>query len=392
MDARIRMKPDERRAGRPALVEFRVWDLPTRLFHWTLVFAFLVGWFSRGNDQFLDVHAFFGTLALVLIGWRIVWGFGGGHYARFSEFVYGGHAVRDYLAGLLRGRAARYPGHNPIGGWAVLVLLAAAFVICASGIAVLAGEEGHGIVSGLLSPAAGAAAKALHRLLAWGMVALVAVHVAGVVVESRVHRENLVAAMIHGRKRAAPGAPPSAAHRGVGYALAITVAVAAAIYFSGYLLTPEGQRYRPFTGVTLAANPTWSSECGDCHVAFHPSLLPARSWAALLAHQDDHFGEDLALDPDTLKTLQSFAAAHSAGAHESEPARKIDASIKPGDTPLRITETPYWRAKHARIPNQAWHLAEIASKSNCDACHADARGGAFEDSGMRLPVDLDERK
>jgi len=392
MNARSPMKSGQCLADRPAVEDVKVWDLPTRLFHWMLVAAFLVGWLSRANDQYLDVHAFFGTLALALILWRIVWGLGGGHYARFSEFVYGWRVVRDYIGGLLRGGAPRYLGHNPIGGWAVLALLAVALVICVSGLAVLAGDEGHGILSGLMSPAAGLAAKALHRVLAWGMVALVAVHVAGVVVESRVHRENLVAAMIHGRKHARPGTPPSAAHRGVGYALLITVLVAAAVYFSGYLLTPAGQRYRPFIGVTLASNPTWSSECGDCHVAYHPSLLPARSWAKLLAHQDDHFGEDLALEPDTLKVLAKFAAAHSADAHESEPARKIDASIRPGDTPLRITATPYWRAKHDHIPKRAWKLAEIGSKGNCAACHADAKGGGFEDSGMRLPVDLDEHK
>jgi hypothetical protein len=140
-----------------------------------------------------------------------------------------------------------------------------------------------------------------------------------------------------------------------------------------------------FVGRALPDDPKWREECGSCHLAFHPSLLPARSWQALIAGQDRHFGEDLALDAPMRATLLAYATANAAEQQRTEAAFKINRSIPAEAAPLRITQTPYWIKKHAEIAAADWLLPQVKSKVNCAACHQDAAAGTFEDAAMRIP-------
>jgi hypothetical protein len=138
-------------------------------------------------------------------------------------------------------------------------------------------------------------------------------------------------------------------------------------------------------GSPLADDPVWREECGSCHLAFHPNLLPARSWKLIIAGQGEHFGTDLALDAPTSAAVQSFLVRNAAESSSTEAAFKMNRSIPPGATPLRITEAPYWVEKHSDIRGSDWQLPLVRSKSNCAACHIDAVAGTFEDAAMRIP-------
>jgi hypothetical protein len=140
-----------------------------------------------------------------------------------------------------------------------------------------------------------------------------------------------------------------------------------------------------FVGPKLADNAQWREECGSCHLAFHPSLLPVRSWVRIMSEQKQHFGSDLALDAPTTNALLTFLTSNSAEQRKTEPATKIELSIQAGATPLRITETPYWVKKHSHIAAADWQSPTVKSRSNCAACHLDAEAGTFEDAAMRLP-------
>lgn len=362
-----------------------VWDLPTRIFHWLLVAAFLTAWVTYEDNRFLYVHTYAGYVFLGLLVFRLLWGMIGSHYARFHTFAYDWPSVTAYLKALLSGRATRYIGHNPIGGWAIFLMIILGFVVAVSGLLVLGGEEGHGLLGGLGTFAMGTAARELHEFSAWAMAGLVLIHVAGVIVESLVHRENLITAMITGYKPGAAGAPAAERRRLMGFVILTLVFVSALVFFRGYISETPEQPYRPFKGPQLPDNALWRSECGDCHLAYHPTLLPARSWEALLERQHDHFGEDLALDEKTVAELRRFLMKNAAESHFTEPAWKISQSLPANETPLRITETPYWIEKHREIDKRYWHSDKVAGKSDCGACHLDAEAGTFEDSAMRLP-------
>lgn len=362
-----------------------VWDWPVRVFHWLLVLAFAGAWLSHGDDRYTHAHAFFGYVALALAVFRLGWGLVGTRHARFRTFAASPATTIAYVRDLLAHRAARHITHNPIGSWAVWLLLALTFALAISGMLTLGGEEQQGPLAGWLDRATGAAFGEVHEFIAWDGVALIAVHVVGVVAEGRVHRENLVRAMLDGIKGGDPADAIESARPRVAIALCVALTVFAGWYFRGYVgATPE-RPYLPYTSPALPTSAQWTEECGGCHLAYHPSLLPVRAWHALLAQQADHFGEDLVLDADVIASLQAFALAHAAEQGESEAAMKIAASTVAADSPLRITETEYWRRKHADIVETAWKTASVHGKGDCGACHYDAEAATFEDSAMRIP-------
>jgi cytochrome b len=361
-----------------------VWDLSTRLFHWLLAGSFALAWFTREHDRFLDIHVYAGYLFLGLLLFRLVWGFAGGSYARFRAFGYRPGEARDYLLATLRGSAQRHLGHNPAGAWAIYLLLLLGLVISVSGLLVLGGEERHGPLAGMLGFRAAAVFREVHEAGALAMVALVLVHLAGVSFESWRHRENLPASMISGAKRGQGIA--SRHYAPVAVMLLVVVLVATGVQFLGYVRAAPGQPYLPFTGPALPVNAAWDAECDSCHLAFHPTLLPARSWDALLDTQASHFGDDLALDPDTLAELRGFARDNAAESQLTEAAWKIGRSVPVQETPLRITETAYWARKHRAIADTDWQSPEVRTRANCAACHLDAVAGTFEDAAMRMPA------
>jgi hypothetical protein len=160
-------------------------------------------------------------------------------------------------------------------------------------------------------------------------------------------------------------------------------------WFQGHLTETPEQLYQPFHGPALPDNPLWREECGACHLAFHPSLLPARSWKAMMEGQSSHFEEDLFLEQDTVKEIETFLAENAAEQGLTEAAWKINRSIPKTETLLRITEAPYWIKKHQEISDAVWEHPKVNGKVNCAACHMDAEAGTFEDAAMHLPGDVE---
>ena len=258
-----------------------VWDLPTRIFHWLLAAAFLVEWLTQDDARYLDFHVFCGYLIGGLIAFRVIWGFVGTRWARFSSFAFGPFAALRYLRDLMRRRQAHFVGHNPAGSWAIFILLTLGALSVLTGVAALGGEKQQGPLQGLLTFAQGDALREVHEVLAWAMLAVVAMHILGVVVSSLSDRENLPVAMIRGRKRAVESEQSVSLAANAAIAMLVVLAGFAAWYFRGYFKTARDVPYLPFAGPALAMDAQWQHECGSCHLAYHPSLLPARSWQAM---------------------------------------------------------------------------------------------------------------
>lgn len=168
-----------------------VWDAPLRVFHWLLALCFAGAWLTADSESWRLLHVTLGYTMAGLVAFRVLWGFVGPRHARFADFVHGPAAVLRYLRSLRHGRPEHHAGHNPAGGLAVLALLLLAALVSATGFANYQEWGGH-------------ATEELHEALAVAMLALVAVHVAAVVLSSVLHRENLVLAMLTGRKKARP--------------------------------------------------------------------------------------------------------------------------------------------------------------------------------------------
>lgn len=364
-----------------------IWDLPTRVFHWLMVLAFALAWITHDDDRFLYFHVFAGYVFLGLLVFRLLWGVIGSHYSRFHSFAHDFGSVLEYVKALLNGRAMRYIGHNPAGGWAIFLMIAMGLIVALSGALALGGEERHGFLAGIIDFRLGIYAHLVHGWLAWAMLAVTAVHLLGVLVESKLHRENLIWTMISGRKQAEAESVGGIqrGHHVIGVTLLSLVILAALGYFRGYLQQNADDLYLPYKGPVLADNDTWRSECSDCHMAYHPSLLPKRSWQQLLAGQHEHFAEDLDLDDETIDELMAFFMANSAEQGLTEPSTKILFYTPADETPLRISETHYIKRKHAEIDEACWSQPQVLSRANCNACHLDAEQSTYEDSDMHLP-------
>lgn len=179
------------------------WDWPVRIGHWLMVAGFIVAWLTAESESLRLVHALAGATMMAVAAFRLVWGIIGSRTARFSDFLRGPAAVRDYLLSLLRLQPAHFTGHNPAGGWAIVLLLATALLTGASGWALYNDLGGHWL-------------EDLHEVLASAMLLVVIVHLAGVFSGSVLHGENLARAMLNGYKagrleEAIPSARPLAA-------------------------------------------------------------------------------------------------------------------------------------------------------------------------------------
>ncbi len=358
--------------------KIRIWDLPTRLFHWLLVIAFIVAMLSQGDDRYLDVHVVSGYLFFGLLGFRFIWGIIGTHYVRFSHFAFDWKAVWHYLKMLPTKQRQHFLGHNPAGSWAIFIILGLGLIVSLTGLLTLGGEERHGPFAGMISFALGSSIHEWHEVTAWLLLGLISIHIVGVLVESWLHHENLIKAMITGLKSVPVSvfAQPLSVQR---HGFTATILILVIIVIGTWVYS------KPFIGPKLPDNVVWREACGECHLAYHPTLLPARSWQRMLAEQHEHFEEDLDLDDETLLEIQTFLMANAAESELTEPAWKINNSTPPEQTPLRITKTAYWIEQHQNIVDEIWQHPDVNFQGNCGACHLDAEQGTFEDSAMRLP-------
>ncbi len=224
-----------------ATKQVTVWDPLVRIFHWSLVLAFTAAYLTGEEwDNWEEIHEFGGYAALGLILFRIVWGFIGSKHARFSDFLYGPRTVIGYLKSLLTSHPKHYLGHNPAGGWMIILLMVSILTTGFSGLKLLAIEEGEGPFASMDVPVLISTAQAdderneaherreqqeamgvpaeehegmkggdeegeelweeIHEIAANLTLFLVILHVLGVIVSSRLHGENLVRAMVTGKK------------------------------------------------------------------------------------------------------------------------------------------------------------------------------------------------
>lgn len=179
-----------------------VWDPVLRIFHWGLAGAFITAYVV--GDDLMDVHTLAGYAVLLLVLARIPWGFIGGTHARFRDFVRPPGEVMAHVRGLLRGQPEYHRGHNPLAGWVYVLMFISLIGLAVSGMATLGAEESAGPLAGLMAGAGHGAAEAveeIHEFLANFTLGLVLIHLIGVLLGSLTQKENLVRAMITGRKR-----------------------------------------------------------------------------------------------------------------------------------------------------------------------------------------------
>lgn len=182
----------------------RLWDLPTRLFHWlfaaVVAGAWITGEWASALDPGMGIHMFLAECALALVLFRLIWGFVGGRHARFGDFVRGPGAALDYLRHHRTGEPWPHLGHNPLGGWMVVVLLLAVSIQAGTGLFATDDVLIDGPLAHLVDSGTRGDITSFHRLWASVLLALVGLHVLAVFAYLIVKKDNLVRPMVRGIK------------------------------------------------------------------------------------------------------------------------------------------------------------------------------------------------
>jgi cytochrome b len=208
-----------------------VWDMPTRVFHWLLALTFAGAFLTGDSERWRDIHLLLGYSFAALIAFRVVWGLVGTRYARFRSFLFRPREVLAYARSLLTRSPRHYLGHNPLGGIVIFLLLGLGLVTAASGWAYYSELGGEWL-------------EEVHEAGAFAMLGLVGMHIAGVVVASLLYRENLVRAMITGRKMAEDDQGIRRSHAWLGLLLLVSVAAFSVWYTVTQPGTPLEQTAR----------------------------------------------------------------------------------------------------------------------------------------------------
>lgn len=353
-----------------------------RAIHWLLLVAVVIaGWTGFFMvPAALAWHLAAGSAIVVLILLRIGIGLLGGGYAGFASFRPSARAALGHLAEIRDGRFHRHLGHNPLGALMVYALGAVLLALALTGAVALAGFFRQGPFRGFTGYEVGNLVYDLHQPLAWVLLGLIALHLGGVWFESRRAKENLVAAMIDGRKAALPPAPPPA---GAGRpmlaglaGLGASVMVALVVWRASVV---------PATGLPPAVlDAEVAEQCGSCHVAYNPVLAPAAVWRAIMGDLTHHFGQDASLgDPALHRHILDYLVANSAEHWDTQVAHRM--LRRDARDPWRVTATPFWRREHRGIAPAVFARASVGGQGQCDACHSDAASGRFLPENIDIP-------
>lgn len=211
----------------------RVWDLPTRLFHWVLVLLVMAmvwtGWTGK-----LDLHMTLGQAVLSLVLFRLVWGFTGNRYARFTEFVSSPLTCLRYLGSLFSASGTRHVGHNPAGGYAILAMLLLLAIQAGSGLFTSDDIVTDGPLFSKVSSSTASLLSTIHRRTIWVLLGVIGLHLLANLFYLVVRKNNLIGPMITGRKLAPRAA--DAGHGGHPVLALVILAICAVIVFGGIAL------------------------------------------------------------------------------------------------------------------------------------------------------------
>lgn len=375
--------------------KIKVWDLQTRVFHWSLVFsaiaAFVLAYLTADSDVWLGVHVASGAAVGILLTFRIFWGLAGSFYSRFSSFALAKEELSRYLNAVRGKQAMHYTGHNPATSWIAIAVIVSGLFAVLTGVVLFGIDEARGILYFLYTDFNSYAKdlKLFHFLLSCVLILFAVVHISGVLLETVRHRTGIIKTMVTGEKHSAEEERSGNVRSVILFASIVWLALP--LPASLYVYNSINSNVPPQT----SSPKTYLNECGSCHMAFPPNLLPKRSWQVIMSSLNDHFGEDAAdivvlgsvevIDNTHQAEIEDFLFKNSAETSSGEASIKLLASMNKSETPLRITDIGYFKLKHDAINPEVFKRESVKNKSNCVACHKWAEYGSFEDNDIRVP-------
>ena len=363
-----------------------IWSLPTRLFHWLLVAFIVISYLSSDEESFLTIHAAFGYGVFVLILFRIIWGFIGPKYSKFSDFVLDFKEAKEFALNIFNPKK-EYAGHNPAASFVMLGIIIVTLLVTISGVLTYGIQEGRGVFAFLNNSffKEMELLKELHEVFVNLLIILVLAHLGGVFSDYILHKEQgVLRSIFNGYKNI----KAQSIKLNFFQIVVATIFLATAIAVPIITLTTN----TPLTKSVYkkidyeSKNSNFVNECASCHTLYLPHLLPKSSWVKLMKPKEllNHFGDDASLDEETRADIESFLVANSSENSTKEAAFYIGQKVKNKDI-IAITKTPYWKKRHENIAKEVFESKKVRSRANCKACHSDIEKGLIEDINIKIP-------
>lgn len=352
-----------------------IWGFINRFGHLALILSFSFAYFLVDFDSVFYYHAVAGVMFLALLLLRVIWGFVGTKHSRFKDFHYKG--VFAYLLSIL-GKKQRFISHNPASSIAIIAMILLGIATSITGLLALGSEEGSGIFANLYFEYSHFRdMKHLHEFFANSLLGVVIIHICGSLIDKFFNKNDSLDSMISGYKL-------TQSDESITYTktqkLFCLFYILSLLVLCLYLLTPKNSLLTRSPSPTLITYKSdkdfalYKKECGSCHIAYAPYLLPANAWEKMMGDLENHFGDDASLDEEDRVQILSFLSKNSLKHFDT----KFQVKSKTRDEgKIAISEYVFYQKAHRKISQDVFTSKEIKSKANCQNCHKDAENGTF---------------
>ena len=359
-------------------VKSYIYPFINRFLHAFLIISFALAYALADAQQGFYLHAVFGTLFFAAALARVLWGFVGTRFSRFADFEFRG--LFGYFRTFFRPQTP-YTAHNPASSYAIVAMLFLGLLLGLSGLLLWGTSEQKGVFGGLYF-AYNEFYFSLHEIAANALLAVVCLHICGALLDKFYHKFQSLNAIISGFKRTLKDESVrlNAAQKAL---CAFFVLGLGLLYF--YLANPQNAllnaRQSPKFTTQTEPYALYKKECGSCHIAYAPYLLPKKAWANLMDGLENHFGDDASLEETDFEGIASFLNAHSSEAYESFFKANL---ADENESEIAISKYKFYEKAHETLPQGLFKAPNIKSKANCNACHEDGEQGFFGKSGIKF--------
>ncbi|WP_300827039.1 cytochrome b/b6 domain-containing protein [Helicobacter sp. UBA3407] len=354
------------------VIKSYIWTFINRFLHYFLILTFALSYLSADIDTLFLVHIVCGVLFGAGVILRVIWGFIGTKHSRFWDFNYRG--ILEYLTSIL-GNKKHYIGHNPASSVAIILMLGFGFLVVFSGLLQYGAEQNSGIFAPLFfTYSYFYMGDDLHEFFANCLLFIVAIHFCGSLIDKFWSKGDAIDSMLNGYKRTQKDESVSLnpAQKAI---FAFFLLFLFALFL--YLLYPKNILLRPSEQdfFTQDSNKTafgeYKQECGSCHIAYAPFLLPKSAWDSMMSDLENHFGDDASLEEETHARIAAFLEKYASDVVNTKFTQQKESQQ------IAITKTPYWEIAHRKLNPKIFTTKAIKSKANCQTCHKDAESGIF---------------
>jgi len=373
-----------------------VWPVYTRIIHWLIASSFTIAFIFSLKENLLNLHVAVGIIFGLMLVYRIIWGFVGPQYARFSTFKLSLDKLKFYFVEKVQNRWRDISaGHNPASSWFTIIVLVVGSIISVSGLLLYGIQEGKGYL-GFLNDTYYMHMDTLytiHTLASYTLLVWVIIHISGVLIEQFYHKTNMALAMITGYKKAK--GEDSEVGKFKGGLTYLFLIISVMVFF----VSTDG-RNNPF--VVSKEQPkdykhesfTYYTECGACHKPYPPFMLPSSSWERIQGSLSNHFGEKISpkmkkgenrISLNDQTVIFNYLKNNSADKSTREISVKVMKSLNGARGRKSITKIKYWKDVHSDIPREIFKSEKVKRKSNCFACHKNFDKGMMEDIDIHIP-------